>query len=240
MNNHEATDFKRWMKDDDFLEEVVLDGGSREDHYSELTNQINTYSKSFHDEEDFAGNQILIPFKGTGNSFKNYAIIHNLRKLYPMFSIKQLNGHIIVRKPESDEEIEMLKSTYESEELEVIDYMIGLSRVFQAMVEAQKPLIGHNVFLDILYMYQSFHDPLPKSLDTFKKNVRELFPFVYDTKHIFVNVKKGLPIVNRFKCGSSLLKLYEAFNSNEYLDQFRSTPPIEVSSHENLVGELIN
>lgn len=237
MNRKEANEFKEKLGDPNFLDDVVFDGGSREDTYSDILMEIHKYSKKFHQEEDFGGNQALIPFRGSGNLFKNYAVLCKLRESFPMYSIKHVNGHIIVRQPESEEEVEVLKSEYEAEGREAVDYMIGLSRVFDVMIESRKPLIGHNIFLDILYVYQSFYDQLPMSLDTLKHNLMDMFQNIYDTKHIFVNTRRQLPVVSALKSGTNLMKLYRSFNSEEYQNSFTNSPPIEVSSHENLVSE---
>lgn len=237
MNKKEANEFEEKLNERDFMDDVVYDGGSREDAFSNISSEISKLSKKFHEEEDFGGNQVLIPFSGSGNLFKNYVFLHKVRENFPMYSIKHVNGHIIVRLPESEEEQEVLKSEYEAEKAAAIDYMIGLSRVFDVMTEQRKPLIGHNVFLDILYVYQSFCDQLPMSLDTLKHNLLDMFLTIYDTKHIFVNTRKQLPVVSELRSGTNLLKLYQTFNSEDFQNSFTSTPPIEVSSHENLVSK---
>lgn len=35
--------------------------------------------------------------------------------------------------------------------------MLGFSQVFQLLVEHKKPLIGHNLLTDLLFMYKQFH-----------------------------------------------------------------------------------
>ncbi|KAI5719446.1 hypothetical protein M8J76_010274, partial [Diaphorina citri] len=70
--------------------------------------------------------------------------------------------------------------------------MLGFSQVFQLLVEHKKPLIGHNLLTDLLFMYKQFHQPLPSSLKRFKTEISRLFPCVYDTKFISYEIKSKL------------------------------------------------
>ena len=58
--------------------------------------------------------------------------------------------------------------------------MLGFSKLIKAI--AQKPLVGHNCLTDVIRIYQSFVDELPKSYKTFKKVIHSTFPEIYDTK----------------------------------------------------------
>ena len=57
------------------------------------------------------------------------------------------------------------KETYEIEGL--ANYEIGFSKVIEEIIRSKKPLIGHNMFLDMLFIYQQFIDDLPNSLGEF-------------------------------------------------------------------------
>ena len=70
---------------------------------------------------------------------------------------------------------------------------MGFSLVADLLVKAKKPLIGHNMIYDILYLYNQFFDKLPETYEKFIEKVKlvsfykdnqwyELFPFVFDTK----------------------------------------------------------
>lgn len=41
------------------------------------------------------------------------------------------------------------------------DKAVGVTRAFNAVVAAKKPLIGHNLLFDLLFMLNSFDDALP-------------------------------------------------------------------------------
>ena len=69
---------------------------------------------------------------------------------------------------------------YESETL--FDYELGFSRVVEVIIKAKKPLVGHNMFLDMMFLYQQFIADLPDSLEEFIHNFSFYFPVIYDTK----------------------------------------------------------
>lgn len=47
------------------------------------------------------------------------------------------------------------------------DYEIGFSKVIEEIINAKKPLVGHNMFLDIMFVWQQFVDDLPLTLPEF-------------------------------------------------------------------------
>lgn len=64
----------------------------------------------------------------------------------------------------------------------LVDYELGFSLVIQELIKFKKPLIGHNLFLDILFLYQQFIDDLPVVFEEFLVEFQKFFPVVYDTK----------------------------------------------------------
>lgn len=61
---------------------------------------------------------------------------------------------------------------------------MGFRLVFNDLVKAKKPLIGHNCMFDILFMMRWFDRPLSQNLTEFKLHLNELFPILLDTKYI--------------------------------------------------------
>lgn len=66
---------------------------------------------------------------------------------------------------------------------------MGFSLVIQAMIEAKKPIIGHNCMYDWLYLYNQFIAPLPETYLQFAQEWNSRFPFTYDTKVLAYNSK---------------------------------------------------
>uniref|UniRef100_A0A452U614 Poly(A)-specific ribonuclease PNLDC1 n=1 Tax=Ursus maritimus TaxID=29073 RepID=A0A452U614_URSMA len=69
----------------------------------------------------------------------------------------------------------------------------GFSLFFQMLVKAQKPLVGHNMMMDLLHLHEKFFRPLPESYDQFKLNIHNLFPVLIDTKNVTKDIWKERP-----------------------------------------------
>ncbi|KAH9571562.1 hypothetical protein CY35_02G099800 [Sphagnum magellanicum] len=66
-----------------------------------------------------------------------------------------------------------------------LEHAVGFANVMQALTTCNKPVVGHNMLLDLAYLYHQFVGHLPPSLDEFRKQVQILFPAgIYDTKYL--------------------------------------------------------
>ncbi|XP_054451143.1 poly(A)-specific ribonuclease PNLDC1 [Pteronotus mesoamericanus] len=86
----------------------------------------------------------------------------------------------------------------------------GFSVFFQMLVKAQKPLVGHNMMMDLLHLHEKFFRPLPESYHQFKLNIHSLFPVLIDTKNVTKDLWKEL----NFPRVSNLSEVYEVLNSD--------------------------
>ena len=66
----------------------------------------------------------------------------------------------------------------------MLEYELGFSLVVQEMIRFKRPLVGHNLFLDLLFLYQQFIDDLPALFEDWVVEFQSMFPVVYDTKCI--------------------------------------------------------
>ena len=60
----------------------------------------------------------------------------------------------------------------------------ALSDLKAALQAKQTILVGHNVFMDLVYLYQCFFGPLPDLVEDFQEVMHELFPVIIDTKYL--------------------------------------------------------
>ncbi|XP_042652017.1 poly(A)-specific ribonuclease PNLDC1 isoform X2 [Tyto alba] len=86
----------------------------------------------------------------------------------------------------------------------------GFTNLFQTLVKAKKPLVGHNMLMDLMHLHDKFYNPLPESYQEFKRNIHNLFPVLIDTKTVTKSIWKKCP----FPRVSNLLEVYEVLCSN--------------------------
>ncbi|XP_058390031.1 poly(A)-specific ribonuclease PNLDC1 isoform X2 [Diceros bicornis minor] len=96
----------------------------------------------------------------------------------------------------------------------------GFTVFFQMLVKAQKPLVGHNMMMDLLHLHEKFFRPLPESYNQFKLNIHKLFPVLIDTKNVTKDVWKEL----NFPRVSNLSEVYEVLNSD--LNPTKNSGPV--------------
>nr|XP_023021944.1 pre-piRNA 3'-exonuclease trimmer-like [Leptinotarsa decemlineata] len=95
------------------------------------------------------------------------------------------------------EECAKLEASQNLEE-ELISQLLGFTRVFRLLASLKKPIVGHNCFQDLFLMVHSFDSPLPSSYSCFKKRMNQLFPVIFDTKHISRAIKLEVPLRKRW------------------------------------------
>lgn len=74
----------------------------------------------------------------------------------------------------------------------------AIDRKYQALLlglqKKQTIVVGHNLFLDLVYFYACFFGPLPEQVEDFKIKIGTLFPLIFDTKYLadFLNANSPL------------------------------------------------
>jgi poly(A)-specific ribonuclease len=124
------------------------------------------------------------------NAFLRKALFELLQQQYPELTAesralpeapewkKQL---VIVRL--SEEERAARKAERRAAKLEKLRERAGFLRVWRLLTAARKPIVGHNLTYDLLFLMSHFHrSPLPSTLAECKATLHELFPAVWDTK----------------------------------------------------------
>ncbi len=93
----------------------------------------------------------------------------------------------------------------------------GFTAIIEAVIESKKPIIGHYLMLDLLFIYDSFIDELPDTYAGFVKEISHYFPIIFDTKLLSKICQRDIVIKN------SLEELfYEVFEHEDKLKPFHN------------------
>ncbi len=79
--------------------------------------------------------------------------------------------------------------------------------LYQNRIQKRRPvIIGHNPFLDLCFIQETFLQPLPADSMTFRKEIHQLFPKIIDTKYLASHLG--------FQAGKNLEQLYKAVSED--------------------------
>ncbi|KAF4783741.1 hypothetical protein HER10_EVM0013300 [Colletotrichum scovillei] len=88
------------------------------------------------------------------------------------------------------------------------DEVAGALKELEAFGRGYEPIIiGHNQFMDLLFLYNTFIDDLPDTLDEFRAKIHNLFPYIIDTKLLAIKD-------DTIKGEDPLMDLYNRFDGN--------------------------
>ncbi|PIK44614.1 putative poly(A)-specific ribonuclease PARN-like domain-containing protein 1 [Apostichopus japonicus] len=121
-----------------------------------------------------------------------------LQRLYLQLALKKAFPSVHVEIKDSGEVVASRLTSAESSTNEhqiaenLLDNLLGFSKVIRLLIKSKKPLIGHNCLTDMLLIYENFIHPLPDKLSEFKKIIHDLFPVIIDTKILIRENRKSL------------------------------------------------
>lgn len=103
----------------------------------------------------------------------------------------------------------------------------GFLEVLEQIILNKKPIVGHNLALDLIHIINQFMEPLSDDYNSFKEICHSLFPLIYDTKFIAHNLIDPKTLTNN---QSRLSDLYQQLQDSDTMTK------IEVEH----LGELFN
>lgn len=160
------------------------------------------------------------------NNFEVIYVLHkSLReKYYQRLWTFEENGSFYMKKVASKEYMELSKSS--NLEKDIHDRLLGFTKVFRLLCNSSKPVIGHNLLLDLMLLLNICDKPLPKSYKKFKEHITKSIPFIYDTKTISFNLLQKIPKEKKWQNGS-LSDLYKYFKDGNGRHLASFSPAIE-------------
>ncbi|XP_052640791.1 poly(A)-specific ribonuclease PNLDC1 isoform X1 [Harpia harpyja] len=135
-----------------------------------------------------------------------------LRQALPNVWTQPLGDKVMVKKvsPQHRQLLENSPDDHCQKELILLSAR-GFTNLFQTLVKAKKPLVGHNMLMDLMHLHDKFYKPLPESYEEFKRNIHNLFPVLIDTKTVTKSIWKKC----QFPPVSNLLEVYAALCSSK-------------------------
>lgn len=64
----------------------------------------------------------------------------------------------------------------------------GFLEIIELIILNKKPIVGHNLHLDLIQIINQFVEPLSTCYKSYKETCIQLFPYIYDTKYIFQKI----------------------------------------------------
>ncbi|RUS16892.1 hypothetical protein BC937DRAFT_90686 [Endogone sp. FLAS-F59071] len=119
----------------------------------------------------------------TNNGYQRRLVYQELRNSYKGLTGDGRSGFIHVRRiteKETAKKYAEKKRVFDNN----MDAAVGFRKVIDMMSQSRKPIIGHNMLLDVVHLVHQFMQPLPDTIAEFKALVHGLFPKLLDTKYI--------------------------------------------------------
>lgn len=71
---------------------------------------------------------------------------------------------------------------------EIVDEELGFSKFIELIIDRNKtnpvPIVGHNIYFDLLFIYEKFIGDLPGNFYEYKSSLHKHFPIIFDNKFL--------------------------------------------------------
>ncbi|TPX39674.1 hypothetical protein SeLEV6574_g07061 [Synchytrium endobioticum] len=181
--------------------DIVVDDANKDFVHSSL-NQIHEWLQSSTDKTIHVE---------TPTSYHRKLLVQQVRKKYPSLAVDPQERNVQVMRLTDEERQEGLGDpTLQLEK--ALDEYIGFRKVMDMISNSGKPLIGHNMLLDLIHTYNCFIGALPEKWEDFKTNLNKAFATIYDTKHVC----KSIPELATHFPESSLETVFTTVNQDPF------------------------
>ncbi|OWF52139.1 poly(A)-specific ribonuclease PNLDC1-like [Mizuhopecten yessoensis] len=143
---------------------------------------------------------------------KSFIVRTELRQRFKNVWINVIEGEQRIIQISKRDEKDINSDTTKEDMDKLYESLKGFSRVFK-MLKGGVPIIGHNMFLDLLLIYDKFHKPLPDTFEAFKTEIQAILPVIFDTKHICNSARNEHFRDSGLLENSSLQMLYQSLSS---------------------------
>ena len=112
---------------------------------------------------------------------------------------------------------------------EIIDQLtdeeLGFSKFIEYLCAKEIPIIGHNIYYDMMFVFDKLIGDLPPDFYSFKEQIHQYFPIIYDTKYITTKLTQQYKKCNIEK--TNLDNVYKTIMKDRfdiYVDFFPDAP----------------
>ncbi|KAK5669258.1 hypothetical protein QVD99_003666 [Batrachochytrium dendrobatidis] len=126
----------------------------------------------------------------TSNSFHKRLIHQEIKKQFPgQVSTESTKSGVNLKRLQANQKDSSHAESRQALLKAELDLLVGFRKVIDIMVAAQKPIVGHNMSLDLFHIIHRFIQPLPDTWEEYKDIVNRNFPSVFDTKFMAISNK---------------------------------------------------
>ncbi|KAI1317371.1 hypothetical protein EDD11_008551 [Mortierella claussenii] len=120
----------------------------------------------------------------TFNGYQRRLVFQEIRRLWDteLHPLGQ-SGFINITKT-TEEQVNLGRQKRQASLQKEIEYARGFRDVIDILSTCGKPIVGHNIVIDLAYILAQFVGPLPPTMGGYKKMIHETFPTVIDTKYL--------------------------------------------------------
>jgi hypothetical protein len=108
---------------------------------------------------------------------------------------------------------------------QLTDEELGFSKFIEYLCAKEIPIIGHNIYYDMMFVFDKLIGDLPPDFYSFKEQIHQYFPIIYDTKYITTKLTQQYKKCNIEK--TNLDNVYKTIMKDRfdiYVDFFPDAP----------------
>ncbi|KAG0249642.1 hypothetical protein BG011_009056 [Mortierella polycephala] len=120
----------------------------------------------------------------TVNAYQRRLVYQEVHRLWPAELCARGQSNFINITKMTEKQFEMQQKMKLLDLERDIENSIGFRAVIDMLSACKKPIVGHNIVVDLAYILAQFVGPLPPTVDGYKKMIHDTFPIVMDTKYV--------------------------------------------------------
>ncbi|CAI5452081.1 unnamed protein product [Caenorhabditis angaria] len=91
--------------------------------------------------------------------------------------------------------------------------ILGVTLIIEMILNSKIPIVGHNCFIDLMYIHHYFIEKLPESYEVFKKSLHSKLPYIFDTKY-FAKTEKVRQVLMEYGLDDNSFESLSTFFEN--------------------------